>query len=282
MGKFAGEFQMKRTRNKLSLKIFRNPLAIKSWHLKKPVLLLWAIAAFVIVQARAAGPIDSAMNVQQVRASNMRLGMRLHSMGQFAYGGRVVSDNPVVDFNFTYDRKNWGLQIFKAWDLRDLRTDINFALAVVNKNIHLGKRLTLTPSAGFILEQNKSIADHGSDVVFILTSSYKLGNGFALEHSALFGNLVLEPHEHDWVNRFRFLYSKKHLDLALLCWHNNQVLDRTEYATLGLSTFISRIKVSKVVTLNGGVTGLFMPYSNDTAEYPKRNGVVLTLGAIVD
>src|SRR6185295_2607464 len=145
-------------------------------------------------------PADSTQNTTLHKPANLRFTARFHSLGQFAYGGRIVSDNPVIDFNFTYDRKNWGLQIFKAFDIKDSQTPINFTLAVLNKNFHVGNRLTVTPSAGFILEQNNSIADHGSDVALILTTAYKISKAWTLDYSALFGNLVLVPEEKDWVN----------------------------------------------------------------------------------
>ena len=231
---------------------------------------------------RVFAPTDSAQKIKFERRSNAKLAVRLHSMGQFAYGGRIVSENPVADFNFNYDRKNWGFQFFKAMGLRDRSTEINFSLAVVNKNFHLGKRLTITPSAGFLLEQSKSVADHGSDVLLIVTSTYKLSKGFTVDYSTLFGNLVLEPEAKDWINRVRMIFSKKHLDLTTTIWHNNKVFDSSEYVTCAASSFLSRMKVSKTLTLSTGITGLIMPYSSNTDVYPKKNGVIFTLMVILD
>jgi hypothetical protein len=227
-------------------------------------------------------PIDSVQKAKSVPASNWRLSTRLHSMGQFAYGGRIVSENPTLDFNFTYDRKTWGLQIFKAMDLRDNNTQINFTLAVLNKSFHLGKKLTITPSAGFILEQSHSIADKYSDVTFILATGYKISKTLTIDHAALFGNLMLEPGERDWVNRLRLTYSKKHIDVSATVWHNNKVFDSAEYITYGANFFYSRIKLSPALMMNAGVSGLIMPYSNDEVDYPKRNGVIFTVGLVLD
>ena len=78
--------------------------------------------------ARIIAPEDSVQKVKSEKGSNTKFAFRVHSMGQFAYGGRIVSENPVADFNFNYDRKNWGFQFFKAMDLRDRSTEINFSL----------------------------------------------------------------------------------------------------------------------------------------------------------
>jgi hypothetical protein len=227
---------------------------------------------------------DSTDSIQKVktRGSNMRLITRLHSMGQFFYGGRIVSENPTLDFNFTYDRRNWGFQFFKAMDLRDNSTQINFSLAVVNKNFHIGKRLTITPSAGFILEQNHTIADKGTDVALILTTTYKISKRFTIDQSALFGNLLLEPEERDWVNRLRLMYSKNHFDISATAWHNNKVFDSAEYITYGANIFYSRMKLTPFLSMNAGVSGLIMPYSNDLENYPKTNGVIFTVALVLD
>ncbi|HRI78308.1 MAG TPA: hypothetical protein PLR06_02130 [Cyclobacteriaceae bacterium] len=244
------------------------------------VLLVYTMTLLSFAEKK--NPPDSGQSTAIRKSVNMRLTSRFHSMGQFAYGGRIVSDNPVVDFNFNYDRKNWGLQIFKAFDIKDFQTPINFTLAVVNKNFRLGNRLTITPSVGFILEQNNSIADHGSDVAMILTTTYKLSKAWTLDYSALFGNLVLVPEEKDWVNRIKLTYSRRHLDLFATGWHNNKVLDAAEYVTFGLSAFMSRMKLADGVLVNVGISGLIMPYSNQPEEYPKKNGVIFTIAVILD
>ena len=248
--------------------------------------IITSILAYILINMVSAAsvfdPLDSIGKTKSEKASNAKLAVRLHSMGQFTYGGRIVSENPVIDFNFNYDRKNWGFQFFKAMDLRDRNTEINFSLAVVNKNFHLGKRLTITPMAGFILEQSKSIADHGSDVALIVTTGYKLSSVLTLEHSTLFANLVLEPEAKDWVNRIRLLYSKKHIDVSMIGWHNNKVFDGAEYVTFAANAFYSRVKISKTVTVSAGVSALVMPYTSDTSVYPKKNGVIFTLMAVID
>ena len=83
-----------------------------------------------------------------------RLTARLHSKGIFTYGGWVGSDNPTFDVNFTYERKSWGLLVFKGFDLYDHDTFYNFSLISVFKNFKLSKRLTFTPYVGSFLEQS--------------------------------------------------------------------------------------------------------------------------------
>lgn len=56
---------------------------------------------------------------------------RIHTRGMFLYGGRISTDNPAFDINFVYNRKQWGLIVYKAIDLKDHTSPNNFALALV-------------------------------------------------------------------------------------------------------------------------------------------------------
>lgn len=243
--------------------------------------LLFAFTVHLFHGVCAGSPQDSVVAVKE-KPSDMRLVVRLHTLGQFSYGGRLVSDNPVMDFNFTYDRKHWGFQLFKAQDLKDSYTPINFTLAVLNTKLHLGKRITITPSAGMILEQSKTVADHGSDAVLILNTAFKISREFTLDQSMLFANLILEPGLRDWVNRLRLLYTHKHIDLVGACWYNNQVFDSSNYVTVSASASYSRIKVDEHVSMNLGVTGLLVAHSSDTQACPAKNGVYVTMAVVFD
>lgn len=218
---------------------------------------------------------------QPTAKAHWRLTTRLHSKGMFFYSGRIISDNSVSDVHFIYDRKKWGFQIFKAVDLVDHTTDINFTMAVLYKNFKFGKRITVTPNAGFVLEQKKSIADHGSDAVVILNTVIKLNRHFIFDNSAIFGSLLL-THDYNWTNRFRLLFTSKHVDATGFLWHNNKAFDHTGYASTGINLSYSRMKLSDHVSLSTGVSGLLMLASNDTEFFPMKNGIVFTLGMQVN
>ncbi len=88
--------------------------------------------------------------------------------------------------------------------------------------------------------------------------------------------------EKDWVNRFRLLYSKNHLDLTGQYWHNNKVFDTAEYMTYGASVFYSRMKLTEGISINVRLSALVMSYSNDTHANPGRNGLIFTVVAVLD
>ena len=213
------------------------------------------------------------------KTSSIKLNVRLHSAGLFAYSGRIVCDNPVADVNFTYERKSWGYTFFKAEDLKDGRTDINFALTGFYTNIHVSKKITITPYVAFRMEQLHKIADKGSDAIFIVTTAYHFHHDWIVDNSSLLSNIMLEKKDMDWINRFRLLYSHKHIDAGLMIWNNNRVLDHDDYVSGGMNVAYSRIKLSDHLLLSAGMTGIAMMTTSDTSEFPKTNRIVFTLAA---
>ena len=213
------------------------------------------------------------------KTSNARLNVRLHSAGLFAYSGRIVCNNPVADINFTYERKLWGYMFFKAEDLKDGRTDINFALTGFYTNIHVSKKLTITPFVAFRMEQTTKVADKGSDAIFIVTTAYRFHHDWILDNSSLLSNIMLEKKDIDWINRYRLLYSHKHIDAGLMVWNNTKVLNHDHYVSGGMNIAYSRIKLSDHLLVSAGMTGIVMMTTSDTSEFPKTNGLVFTLAA---
>lgn len=209
---------------------------------------------------------------------HFRASIRLHNAGQFQFGGRMVSTNPGIDFGVNYDRKNWGFVFFKAQDLVNSNTGFNFMLAAVNKNFKIGKRLTITPTVGALLEQSKTFSDQGSDVAMILFGNYKVSKKINLEYATLFGNFFFYTSAKDWVNRLRLTYTKKHIDVIASVWHNNRVFDQYDYITYSFSAFYNRVKIAEHLYWQAGVTCLRMPYTGDEKEYPTTNGLYFTTG----
>ena len=202
---------------------------------------------------------------------------RLHSKGMFSYGGRICTDNPAFDINFVYERKSWSFFAFKAVDLIDQQSPNNFMLAVFYKNFRFTKQLTFTPHIGAFLEQQHEFAGHGSDVALIGITAFKFNSHFTVDHTMLFGNFIVEKEMRDWVNRFRLLYTSRHLDITTTFWHNNHVFDEGDYASGAITVAYNRIKLSESFNLNFSITDLMMARSSDEESIPKCNKVVFSV-----
>ena len=167
---------------------------------------------------------------------------------------------------------------FKGQDFVDNSTFYNFALVALYKNLRVSDRITVTPYVGSFLEQANSVADKGSDAVFILTTTVKPNKYLTLEETSFLGNLIIDPTERDWVNRLRLTYSGKHLDIIPSLWHNNSVFDHSSYWSGGLNVAYSRIRVVDHLFLSAGVSGLVVLKTSDESANPKKNALMVTLG----
>ncbi len=210
-----------------------------------------------------------------------RLTARIHSQALFNFGGRIATTNPAVDINFIYEKNNWGLFIFKGMDLYDRKTQYNFALISVYRNFKISKKITFTPYVGSFLEQENTFANKGSDLAAILITTARLNKYWSIEQMSLFANLIVEPAERDWVNRFRLTYAGKHWDVISSCWWNNRVFDSSNYNTAGLQVAYSRIKVADHFFLSAGVTGLWMIETSHPEINEKRSSVLFTVAASI-
>jgi hypothetical protein len=236
------------------------------------------IFSSVTLNANAQVPADTL--TEKKSAIRTKLTIRIHSMGMFSYSGRIVSNNPSCDVNFTWERKNIGITMLKAANFYDLRARNNFSLFLVYRNIHIRQALTITPNIGFIADQQYKIVGRGSDAIAILTTSIKLNMHLTFDNSMIFSDLIVQRETIDWVNRFRLLYSKDHLDLTLSMWHNNNIFDCSHYLSTGLSMVYSHIKVNEKIYLNTGITGMMMIETSDQESFPKKNGLVFTVATV--
>lgn len=203
---------------------------------------------------------------------------RLNSRGLFNFSGRICTDNPAFDISIVYDRKHWGVTTVSVVDLQDIHSDNNFSLTLLYKRIRVGKRLTITPHTGYIIgDWGRERGDRQ-----ILITAVRLSSQFNIDHTMLLPN-VFGKTDHDWTNRIRMLYTADaHLDFIFSIWHNNRVFDHAEYFSTALNTAYNRIKVSDHLQLNTGITFLVMTETNDEELFPKKNGLVFTIAAVVN
>ena len=222
-------------------------------------------------------PTDSTVLKSPKQKQALSVVARVHSMGIFSFMGKVVNYNPAADIFFTYtSRSSWGVSVFKVADLSDIHSHNNFAFALINKTLRAGPRLTITPNVGVALEQQNKFADHGSGVMALLTSTFRINKNLALEHNALFNNLLFETKYRDWTNRLRVLYSMGHLDIIGMLWHNNGFIDDTNYFSTGVSIFYNRISLGKKIWLGGGVTGMLTANQSNPELPHHKKGIQLT------
>ena len=220
---------------------------------------------------------DSAAVVQKKKKGSVLVTSRVHTMGLFLYMGRVVNHNPATDLYFNYTTNSgWGFSVFKAVDINDGHSGNNFAFAFISKYFNIGTRFKMAPYFGVGLEQQQGFANHGSDIMFQLLSSFRINNKLSVEHIAIFNNFVFAQEHQDWTNRVRFLFNSGHWDFIGMLWSNNQAFDSATYSSGGMSIFYNRVPISKRLFLGAGLTSLSTFQSSDAEHTPKQTGLQFT------
>lgn len=267
-------------------------LRISGLQLRRRLLALLILVGFVIqlaVDNASAYAVshfaDSSNEASQKNDStkpSVRSTVKLNSLGYFSYGGRIVSDKQSLDVSLIYERRNWGVFLFKVVDLFDHQSANNFAMAMVFTHLVVNDRITITPYVGFVMEQLESFADKGSDLGTIVVSKIKLTDRVSAEHAAVISNLMLEPHHKDWVNRIRLIFDSGHYNLTWLGWHNNNVLDSSGYYSTGFSAAYNKIVLTEHLHMNAGVTAYKMIQSTREDANPIDNGLLLSISLVIN
>jgi hypothetical protein len=244
----------------------------------------YAIASCVFLSAlisnktmAASTSIDSVD--QKTKVISAKLTSRFHSAGFFYFGGKVAEYHPAFDLHFNLETKFLGYTFFKAFDLQDIHSSFNFALAGVYKNIQAGKKLRFTPQLIILIEQPHKIVDEGSDVGGTLTTALKLTDRITFEETFILFNVLFETKHMDIINRFRLLYSEGHLDLIFTGWHNHSFPDEDEHSTGAISVGYNRIKVSDHFLLGASIMGSATIKSSNREEVPERKGIICSVTA---
>jgi hypothetical protein len=224
---------------------------------------------------------DTVQKSAIIKSSRIRITTRIHSLGVFNYAGMIANENPSMDLILNYERKSWGYLIVKAADLYDIHSPYNFTLAVGYLNLRIGDCITIRPYAGVVLDQMEKIAGHGSDGICIITTTFRINKQFSVEHCARLSNVLVETEAFDWLNRFRLIYNKDHVEVMLSCWNNNKVFDDNQYTSGALNISYARIKVSERMHLTTGITALKMLDLNEN-EMDDRSGIVFTIAATMN
>ncbi|HEY0740968.1 MAG TPA: hypothetical protein VGD40_05870 [Chryseosolibacter sp.] len=227
--------------------------------------------------------VDSTQHDSTGRGSKQRfirrVSTRIHSIGFFNFSGRICSNTPAIDFNLMGERNGYGVSVFAAKDLTDNYSANNFTFAILHKRFAVSNRITLTPSFGAVID---GLTHPPGDRVF-LVSAFKASSRLTIDETALFANLLQRGEVKEWVNRIRFIYSQtNHIQFILSSWHNNAVLDNSEYVSGSFQAGYNRIALADHLYLQTAVSFFVMAKNSDEVPLREKNGLLLTIGLSVE
>lgn len=201
---------------------------------------------------------------------------RLHSTGHFPYSGSLLNHHLNADFNLYYTNNQNGFFIFKAIDMEDIKSDINYLQIGVFRKIFIAKKMTITPYAGYLFLQNNKFLDKGSDLFLALApafESYRL----KIENTTLITNILEKDYPMAMANRLEIKYTFKPFAISWFTWHN-MILSETKNQSLSIAASFQfyQVKLSEKLSFKAGI--MLQTYlSKYYPIYALRKGAVFTL-----
>jgi hypothetical protein len=205
--------------------------------------------------------------ILQTKVLKYRIIPRISTKGFFAYTGLITTNNIVADIQVRIEKNNVGVLLLKAQDLTTNESNGNYGAAFIFRKMAVSRKLNVTPYLGFFAVERNSIADSGSDVAVIIENSLLLAPGLVFDNAMIFGGLAITGH-YNWTNRFRLMYSTKHITSNAFICHNNMVFDETGYLSTGASVGLVNLKVADKVSVGLSATFVGLLYSNSTERFP--------------
>jgi hypothetical protein len=216
------------------------------------------------------------LNVRQSQPVTWSLNSQIHSASLYFFTGSVDQQDQSFDMLFIYDRKSWGGIIYKSFDVLNSATGVNYAILALHKHFKIDDNLQVTPNVGVNLNQNRSFADAGSDLMVDMALDYNIGKYFMLSGDAIFQNIGITS-DHNWTNRLKLSFSDNRFDTAVLLWDRNRVFNNSGYLSSGISAGYSGFKLTPTANLGLSAQSIIMLQS----DTKKRNGFMFSMALII-
>ena len=200
----------------------------------------------------------------------------MFNTGSMYYFTGVVSDSkPSFDMRLVYDnsRGNWGVLLFKSFELVEHNGPFNYALVVLNKRYFIGSRILISPQIGAQLNQIGSIAGPGTDFLTNLTISYRFAKNLTISNDAVMQNLAL-TNRANWTNRVKLQYQKASFTASANIWERNRIFGNPGYLAGGVYVGYSGIKLAS----NMNLVMTFSQIKIFKADTPRKSGMMLSAG----
>jgi hypothetical protein len=207
-----------------------------------------------------------------VQPVNWSLSSQLHSASFYFFTGMVDQPDQSFDMLYIYDNNGWGWIVYKSFDLLNHNTGVNYAIVAVHKHFKINENLRLTPNVGMNLNQNWSVADRGSDLMFDLVADYRLSKYFSISNDAIFQNMAITK-DHNWTNRLKLSFNKNKIETAVLLWDRNRVFNNQGYFSTGFTAGYNGFKLTPNANLGLSVQSILMLQSDTHAS----NGLMFTM-----
>jgi hypothetical protein len=242
-------------------------------HLSKIILLVITFGAFNTGFAQN--------KMTETPPKDFILTSKIHSTGHFPYSGSLLNSHLNMDFNLYYNKNNNGFFVFKAVDLEDFASDVNYTQVGGFRQFHVSKKITLTPYVGYIFLQTKGFLDKGSDVFVAFSPTYQTDK-WKIENTTLIQNVLDPNYASTMTNRLEIKYFMKPFNLSWFIWHNTAFIESPKQ-TLSTALIFQFPKVELGRNMPMQTSLMLQTYvSKYKPDYALAKGVVFSIAFPID
>jgi hypothetical protein len=228
--------------------------------------LLTALVILLLHGSATANPKDSTK-------STFVITPRLHSAGYFPYTGALLNQNPVLDVNVFFERKNLGFFVFQSFDLVDRRSYVNYLQPGVFATFRFHPGMRLRAFAGYIFAQTEHFRDPDSDFFLAANFNWDITKRFRIENTLLYYDFTIRE---KMANRLLLSWASRFLRADFYLW-NRWVLEESQQAiSASLALSGPSLKLGKKASVQ--LTAAYMRYLTEYKPvYALRDGLIFTL-----
>ena len=116
----------------------------------KLALFLFIISVFRPLASAQTSTLSGDSTTVRKKSGSFSLANMFNTGSMYYFTGVVSNNKPSFDMRLVYDnaRRNWGVLLFKSFELLEHNGPINYALIVLNKRYFIGSRILISPQAG--------------------------------------------------------------------------------------------------------------------------------------
>jgi hypothetical protein len=201
---------------------------------------------------------------------------KIHSTGHFPYSGSLLNNHLNIDFNLYYAKNNNGFFVFKAIDLEDFASDVNYTQVGGFRRFHVSKTITLTPYVGYIFLQTKGFLDKGSDVFVAFSPTYQ-SDKWKIENTTLIQSVLDPNYASTMANRLEIKYFMKPFNLSWFIWHNTTMIENAKQSLSTALVFqFPKVELAKNMPMQTSL--MLQTYvSKYKPDYALAKGVVFSI-----
>ena len=205
---------------------------------------------------------------------------KFHSTGHSPYSGVYLNNHFNAEIGLNYKYNGFEAFVSRNIDFVDSHSSINFMTVGVSKSFRLTKSIKVTPYAGYFFRQSYSFSDDNSDMWAAVVVKFTITKWFAIENTALFGNLVRHTAHASIANRLHLSLLVGKFKVDTYTWYTHS-LSNPHFVSTSLAVTTPDWEITKSISARIQVA-MLQYVTNERPEGAMNRGGLISLILPID